>query len=145
MKILFVTTISNTVNAFLIPHIKMLIEQGNQVDVAFSIEAEVRPEVYEMGCKVHNLTFRRKPFCKDNYRAYKKLKQIIILEKYDMIHTHTPIASACVRIACRKIRDIRVIYTAHGFHFYKGAPLINWLIYYPVENCLLNTLILLLL
>ncbi|MEN3004737.1 glycosyltransferase family 4 protein [Dehalobacterium formicoaceticum] len=136
MKILYVTTISNTVNAFLIPHIRMLIEQGHRVDVAFKIEREVRPEIYEMGCKVYDLAFQRSPFNKDNYRAYKKLKQIISNEKYDLVHTHTPVASACVRYACRKIKSTKVFYTAHGFHFYKGAPLKNWLIYYPIEKWL---------
>ena len=43
------------------------------------------------------------------------------------------------RFAAKKLRgknDIKVIYTAHGFHFYKGAPLFNWLIYYPIEKYL---------
>ena len=77
MKILYVTTISNTVNAFLIPHIKMLIDEGHQVDVAFNIEQEIKPEIYEMGCKIHQLPFQRSPLKKDNLIAYKKLKHII--------------------------------------------------------------------
>ena len=55
MKILYVTTISNTVNAFLIPHIKMLIDEGHQVDLAFNIEQEVKQEIIDMGCKVHKV------------------------------------------------------------------------------------------
>lgn len=136
MKILYVTTISNTVNAFLIPHIKMLINQGHHVDVAFNIEQEVKPEIFEMGCKVYELTFQRSPLKKDNFRAYKMLKNIIISEKYDLVHTHTPVGSALVRLACRNLNNVRVFYTAHGFHFFKGAPILNWLIYYPVEKCL---------
>ena len=27
-----------------------------------------------------------------------------------------------------------VIYQVHGFHFYHGAPRINWAIYYPIER-----------
>ena len=136
MKILYVTTISNTVNAFLIPHIKMLIEQGHQVDVAFNIEQEVKPEIIEMGCKVHQLPLQRSPLTKDNFRGYRMLKDIIVSEEYDLVHTHTPVASAIVRLACRNLSNIKVFYTAHGFHFYKGAPLINWLVYYPVEKAL---------
>ena len=71
MKILYVTTISNTVNAFLIPHIKMLIDEGHQVDVAFNIEQEVKPEMYEMRCKIHQLPLQRSLLKKDNFRAYK--------------------------------------------------------------------------
>ena len=136
MKILYVTTISNTVNAFLIPHIKMLIDEGHQVDVAFNIEQEVKPEIYEMGCKIHQLPLQRSPLKKDNFRAYKILKKIIISEGYDLVHTHTPIASAIVRLVCRSLNNVRVFYTAHGFHFFKGAPIVNWFIYYPVEKWL---------
>jgi len=136
MKILYVTTISNTVNAFLIPHIKMLIDEGHQVDVVFNIEQEVKPEIFEMGCKVYELPLQRSPFSRDNFRAYKMWKNIIISGGYDLVHTHTPVASAIVRVACRNLNRVRVLYTAHGFHFYKGAPLINWLVYYPVEKWL---------
>ena len=136
MKILYVTTISNTVNAFLIPHIKMLIDEGHQVDVAFNIEQEIKQEIYELGCKIHQLPFQRSPLKKDNLIAYKKLKHIIISESYDLVHTHTPVASAIVRLACRNLNNVRVFYTAHGFHFFKGAPFLNWLVYYPVEKWL---------
>lgn len=136
MKILYVTTISNTVNAFLIPHIKMLIDEGHQVDVAFNIEQEIKPEIYEMGCKIHQLPLQRSPLKKDNFRAYKILKKSIISEGYDLVHTHTPVASAIVRLVCRNLNSVMVFYTAHGFHFFKGAPILNWLIYYPVEKWL---------
>lgn len=136
MKILYVTTISNTVNAFLIPHIKMLIDEGHHVDVAFNIEQEIKPAIYEMGCKIHQLPLHRSPLKKDNFRAYKMLKNIIISEGYDLVHTHTPVASAIVRLACRKLNSVKVFYTAHGFHFFKGAPIRNWLVYYPIEKCL---------
>lgn len=136
LKILYVTTISNTVNAFLIPHINMLIEQGHQVDVAFNIVQDVDPEIINMGCKVHQIEFQRSPINIKNVVAYKKLKDLITSEEYDLVHTHTPTASAIVRLACKNIGKAKVIYTAHGFHFYKGAPIQNWLIYYPIEKWL---------
>lgn len=136
MKILYVATISNTVNAFLIPHIKMLVDQGHQVDVAFSIKNPVNDEIIDMGCRVHTLEFERSPLKKGNYEAYKKIKRIIKDESYDLVHTHTPVASTIVRLACRRIKNTKVFYTVHGFHFFKGAPLINWLTYYPIEKWL---------
>lgn len=136
MKILYVTTISNTVNAFLIHHIKMLIDEGDQVDVAFNIEQEVKPEINEMGCKIYQVPLQRSPLNKDNFRAYKMLKKIIDTEQYDLVHTHTPTASAIVRLVCKNLNNVKVIYTAHGFHFYKGASLKNWLIFYPIEKWL---------
>lgn len=136
MKILFVTTISNTVNAFLIPHIKKLISEGHSVDVAFNTVQEIKPELFELSCKVNEIPFSRSPLNRENFVAYKMLKKLLNTEKYDMIHTHTPVASMIVRLVCREIKNTKVIYTAHGFHFYKGAPLINWLIYYPIEKVL---------
>lgn len=136
MKILYVTTISNTVNAFLIPHIKKLINQGHQVELAFNIRQELKQEITDMGCKVHIIEFERSPLNKCNYSAYKKLRKIIENEKYDLIHTHTPVASTITRLGCRNIKGTKVFYTAHGFHFLKGAPLKNWLIYYPIEKWL---------
>lgn len=136
MKILYVTTISNTTNAFLIPHIKMLINEGHQVDVAFSVSQKIKKEIFELGCKVHELDFKRSPLKFENYTAYKKIKKLIHSEKYDVVHTHTPVASACVRLACRKLKAVKVVYTAHGFHFFEGAPIINWLTYYLVERWL---------
>jgi len=116
----------------------MLIAQGHQVDVAFNIVQEVNKELVDMGCEIYNLEFQRSPLNKKNILAFQKLKDIIKINKYDLIHTHTPIASAYTRIACRKQKNITVIYTAHGFHFYKGASFINWLLFYPVEKWLSN-------
>ena len=121
MKILYVATVSNTINAFMIPHIKMLINQGHSVDIACNIKNEIDEELFKRGCRVFDLKFQRSPFKRSNFKAYKELKKIIVNEGYDLIHTHTPVASACSRFACRKIKDVKVIYTAHGFHFFKGS------------------------
>ena len=133
MKILFVTTISNTINAFLIPHIKMLIEQGHEVDIACNIVREITPELLNLGCRVHRIEFERSPLKRGNYKAYKKIINLVLTEGYDLIHTHTPVASFITRLACRNIPDVRILYTAHGFHFYKGAPIKNWILYYTLE------------
>ncbi|MGK9326643.1 glycosyltransferase family 4 protein [Aerococcus urinaeequi] len=133
MKILYVSTISNTVNAFLIPHIEMLIKEGHQVDVAYKIEQEPQRVIREMGCSIYELDFSRS-IVKNNYiKLIDEIKLLVKENSYDIVHTHTPIASAIVRIACRNLNQVKVIYTAHGFHFYKGAPLKNWLLFYPAE------------
>lgn len=134
MKILYVTTISNTVNGFLIPHIKFLIKQKNEVNVAFNIVQDVSTELIKLGCKVHNVEFQRSPLKKANYNAYKRIKKIVLSEDYDLVHTHTPIASFLTRLACRNITKVKMLYTAHGFHFFKGAPLKNWAMYYNIEK-----------
>ena len=135
MKILYVTTVSMTMG-FFPEHVKMLLNEGHSVEIATNCEQPV-PEIYNtLGCKVHNIPFSRSPFSKDNLKAYKMLKQLVETEHYDIVHTHTPNASMIARLACRKVRKqgTKVFYTAHGFHFFKGAPLKNWLMYYPVEK-----------
>lgn len=134
MKILFVTTISNTINAFLIPHIKLLIDQGNKVELACNLVEEINSDLIQLGCRMHNVNFQRNPFKKENITAYKKIKQIVATGGYELVHVHTPVASFMTRIACRKIADVKILYTAHGFHFSKGAPLRHWIIYYPLEK-----------
>ena len=136
MKILYVTTISGTMN-FFPEHVKMLLNEGHSVEIACSCAAKpVNSLYFELGCKVHDIPFSRSPFSTDNFKAYKQLKQLVETERYDVVHTHTPNASMIARLACRKVRKqgTRVFYTAHGFHFFKGAPLKNWLMYYPIEK-----------
>lgn len=132
VKILYVTTISNTM-AFFPRHIEMLLDQGNEVDLACNIIKPIDERLLQRGCQVFNIEFTRNPFNSKNYKAYKKLQYLIKKEKYDIVHTHTPTASACVRLACRNMRNVRVFYTAHGFHFFSGAHFTNWLLYYPIE------------
>jgi glycosyltransferase involved in cell wall biosynthesis len=136
VKVLYVSTLSSTVNAFLVPHIRMLVEQGHQVDIACNFALDLHPELRELGCAIYQVEFERSPAKRANYFAYKKLKRLIQDGQYDLVHTHTPVASACARIACRNLDEVKVIYTAHGFHFYRGAPLANWLLYYPLERWL---------
>lgn len=136
MKVLYVATLSSTINAFLIPHIEYLLMEGHHVDMACNIDIEINSIITNQGCKIFNIEFQRSPIKKQNYYAYRKLKEIIYKGKYDLVHTHTPIASSCVRLACKNIKNIKVFYTAHGFHFFTGAPIKNWLIYYPIERWL---------
>lgn len=134
MKILFVTTISNTPNAFLIPHIELLVKKGHQVDLAYRVVHKVDKRIEELGCLVHEIPFNRSPMSSDNREAYRAIRKAIKEGGYELVHTHTPIASFLTRMACRNLRDVRVVYTAHGFHFHKDSPLKNWAIYYSAEK-----------
>lgn len=117
--------------------IKELVEEGHIVDIAANTSVSDVPNEYrEWGCKIFPISCTRTPLNKGTFSAIKQLKRIVSEGNYDLVHCHTPIAAMCTRIACRKARKkgTKVYYTAHGFHFYKGAPLKNWLIYYPIEN-----------
>lgn len=136
MNILYVTTIGGTMNFFK-SFIAKLIEDGHNVEIACNEKASAVNEYFkELGCVVHQISCLRSPLKKGNLTAIKELKKIVSEKHYDIVHCHTPIAAACTRIACRKARKngTKVIYTAHGFHFYKGAPKKNWLIFYTIEK-----------
>lgn len=136
MRFLYVTTIGLTM-IFFKDLVKKLVDDGNTVDIACN-ESEYKVDEFyrELGCNVYQINCSRSPFSKGNLEAIKELKKIISDNKYGIVHCHTPVAGACTRIACKGFRKngLKVFYTAHGFHFYKGAPLINWLIYYPIEK-----------
>ncbi len=136
MKLLYVTTIGSTMGFFKL-FIKQLLDEGHTVDIATNENNSKVSEYYkELGCAVYAIDTSRSPLNKGNVNAINQIKKIVEDNKYDIVHCHTPIAAACTRIACRKARKAgtKVFYTAHGFHFFKGAPLLNWLVYYPVER-----------
>ncbi len=113
-KVLFTSHVANF-QKFNRPFMRMLSEQGWEVHYASDGEEKILDTDKEF-----TIPFERSPFKLGNIKAYFKLKKIIDHEKYDMIHTHTPMGSVVTRLAARDARKngTRVIYTAHGFHFF---------------------------
>ena len=138
MRIIYITTISSTMNAFFKAHIEMLVNEGHCVDLACNDDNWPIDNFYsDLGCQFYHIDFSRSPLAKENIKAFGQLKKVIENGNYDIVHCHTPNASVITRLVCRKFRKktgLKVFYTAHGFHFYKGAPLLNWMVYYPVEK-----------
>ncbi|MCM3453726.1 glycosyltransferase family 4 protein [Heyndrickxia oleronia] len=132
-KILFTATVDSHILTFHLPYLKWFKDQGIEVHVASNGDANI-PFVD----KKYNIPIERSPFKKANLKALNSFKEIINCNDYHMIHCHTPMGSVLTRLAARKAQKngTKVIYTAHGFHFYNGAPLLNWLMYYPVERWL---------
>lgn len=131
-KVLLVANVAKEhVNKFHIPTIKLLQSKGWQVDVACSVDTEV-----PAGDHVYNMRWKRSPFTLDTFKGIKELKELIAKEKYDIIYCHTPVGGLVARFAARSFRKkgVKVVYCAHGLHFYKGAPLVNWLLFYPMEK-----------
>ena len=117
--------------------IKKMLDEGHSVDIATNeTDSKVDPYYIKWGCQVYQMSWTRSPFKVGNLQAIKQLKKILKEHHYDAVHCHTPIAAACTRLACRKFRKkgLKVFYTAHGFHFFHGAPIKNWLVYYPIEK-----------
>lgn len=145
-RVLMVATVPSMIGQFNMNNINILLDMGYQVDVAadftdISVWPAERVQKFMdsmrgMGIECIQLDFSRNPLKLDKHiNSYKETVDLIKKRQYLFIHTHTPIASAIVRLAAKKTKT-KVIYTAHGFHFYDGAPLKNWLIYYPIEKWL---------
>lgn len=142
-KVLMLASVASMIDQFNIPNIKLLIEMGYKVDVACNfVEGstcsdakieELKNKLTEMGVDYYQIDFARSVrHIWQNLKAYHQVLSLMKANRYKFIHCHSPIGGVCGRLAGHKTHT-KVIYTAHGFHFYKGAPLFNWL-YYPVEK-----------
>lgn len=139
-KVLFVATVVKThIMQFHIPYLRLFQEAGWETAVASRNDYEDPTDCVIPYCDTYyDIPFERMPWKPRNLRAYKMLKEIINREHYDIIHCHTPVGALIARLAALDARKqgTRVIYTAHGFHFFTGAPLQYWLLFYPPERLL---------
>ena len=136
-RALLVATVQSHIGQFHKPLMKLLKENGWEIHVAArnnlgekdSLQLEYPDEVFD-------IPFQRFPLDRRNFGAYRQLKKIIKSHHYDVIHCNTPVGGILTRMAAGKAREMgtEVYYTAHGFHFYKGGPLKNWLVFYPLEK-----------
>ncbi|KAA6450732.1 glycosyltransferase family 4 protein [Bacillus swezeyi] len=129
--VLFCATVDYHFKAFHLPYLKWFKEQGWNVHVAAKGSMPL-PFVD----KKYDIDIKRSPLRASNLAAYRDLARIMDENQYSLIHCHTPMGGVMARLAARKMRKLgtKVIYTAHGFHFCNGAPLKNWLLYYPIEK-----------
>lgn len=136
-KVLFVATVVKThMMQFHVPYLKMFQDMGWETSVASRNDYENKDDCRIPYCDVYyDIPFERMPWKKQNIAAYRMLKAIIDEGDYDIIHCHTPVGAMIARLAAlaARKRGTKVIYTAHGFHFFKGAPLLNWLLFFPAE------------
>lgn len=148
-KVLVMASVASMLDLFNRDNLRMLKESGCEVEVAANFSfgnitsrervERFRMELRQMGIAVHHIPVPRKATDVISIlRSYRMLKKLCRTKGYSLIHTQSPIGGAVLRLAAAPFRKqgCRVIYTAHGFHFYKGAPLLRWLLYYPVEKWL---------
>ena len=131
-KILFIANLDSFFIKFLIPQLKYFKDLGYIIHIASKNENIEIPYCD----KKYNISFARSFNIKDNIKSYFKTKELINKENYDIIYCHTPFGGAIGRLAGKKAlkKDTKVIYMAHGFHFYKGTSILNWLLYYFAEK-----------
>lgn len=142
-NILILTTVSGFLDKFEKGNIAILQKMGYTVHYAANMEEQHylydEQEIRNLGVRIHHIDIARSPYVLNyNIKAYKQLVEII--KKYNIcaIHCHTPVGGTLGRLMGWKFkkRNLRVVYTAHGFHFYKGAPLMNNTVYYAAEKFL---------
>lgn len=141
-KALIITTISGFLAQFELNDVALLQELGYEVHYASNFENPVyefdEKRLREQGIRLHNIDIQKSPRqIRANSKAFRQLRVIIDRERIDLIHCHNPVGAVVARCAAfaSKERPL-VIYTAHGFHFFEGAPKLNWMIFYPVERFL---------
>lgn len=142
-KVLIVTTSASMIQQFCMPSVELLQELDYEVHVACNFHEgnNISPDMVhqfitsldEKGVFHHEILFSRKMVdLSANISCFHQLKHLVNKEKYSFIHCHTPIASLIARLVGRSTHT-KVMYTAHGFHFFKGAPKKNWILLYPAE------------
>ena len=144
-KFLIVATVPSMIGQFNMNNIHILLDMGYEVHVACNYKdrsvweeekiCTLRKELKRLGVRQIQVDFARSPYYVSKLiKAYIKLRAAIKNEEYAGLHCHTPVGGMLARLAAARETKTKIIYTAHGFHFYKGAPLKNWLLYYPVEK-----------
>ena len=136
-KVLFCCTVlRGHLLVFHLPYMRWFQERGYEVHVCARNDTPDSPPVIPYCDVYHELPFERSPFSPRNRAVYRELKALINREGFALVHCHTPVGGLLARFAARgaRRRGTKVMYTAHGFHFFRGARLVNWLLFYPAER-----------
>ncbi len=136
-RVLLVATLQSHIAQFHKPLINLLHEKGCMVDVAAHNNLAVKKNLtLSEPDHIFEIPFSRSPFSFKNIKAYKALKKLINESEYDVIHCNTPVGGILTRLAGKKARKkgAKIVYQAHGFHFFKGGSKLSWLIWYPLEK-----------
>lgn len=139
-KALLVTRVSGFVPQFEMNNVKILQQLGYEVHYAanFNVVAygNDNDRLKGTGIICHHIPFCRSPFSPSVRKTYRQLKDLMQNESFDLIHCHMPMTGVIARMAAQAVRRgtkraAAVLYTTHGFHFYSGAPFVNWIYYLP--------------
>lgn len=139
-KRILVTSTDLMMVQFLVPHVINLSENGFEVEIACSDVGgrmdEIRKKLKNYVKAIHVVRLVRSPASMTNLKGYQDMKKVIDGGHYDIIWTNEPVMGVATRLAARKARKngTKVVYMVHGFHFFTGAPMINWMVFYPVEK-----------
>ncbi len=135
-KVMVIATTDNMIWQFLLPHIKHLQDAGHTVECVCAKTGFWFDELQsKYGLIVHEINFNRNPISIKNFKGYKKLIKLQKHKQYDLIYCQQPVGGLMGRLIARKFK-LPCIYTAHGFHFYKGCSFASKIIYKSIEKFL---------
>lgn len=139
-KVIFVANTARFFVMFEQNNIRLLQSMGYEVHCASNFEHErdvdAKSILEKLNVTIHQIDIARSPFSVRNLNAYRQLKALMEQERFDLVDCHTPMGGVLARLAAKATKTAPVLYTAHGFHFYKGCPLQNRLIYETIERWL---------
>ena len=139
-KVIFVANTARFFVMFEQNNIRLLQSMGYEVHCASNFEHErdvdAKSILEKLNVTIHQIDIARSPFSVRNLNAYRQLKALMKQERFDLVDCHTPMGGVLARLAAKATKTAPVLYTAHGFHFYKGCPLQNRLIYETIERWL---------
>jgi glycosyltransferase involved in cell wall biosynthesis len=123
MRLLVSTTVPATLEAFLLPYAEHFRGNGWRVD-ALSAGGTSSRACARAFDRVWDAGWSRNPLTLRGIREVARVRRLLRAEKYDIVHVHTPVAAFLTRLAAAPLRStgLRVVYTAHGFHFQEGQP-----------------------
>lgn len=146
-KALMMAHVASMIDLFNMDNIHILQDMGYEVDVACNFECgsvtsrqrvnEFKQELILQGINVYHIPVPRSITAIGNIiESCRIIRQLTNSKHYDIVHCQSPIGGVIARLACKKARKhgTKVIYVAHGFHFYKGASIKNWMFFYPIEK-----------
>lgn len=145
-RALILASVASMIDQFNLRNIAILQELGYEVHVAANFTEgntcskeriiELKKKLRQKKVSYFQIDFARNVMkLSSNIRAYCQVRRLCVRYHYDMLHCHSPIGGVVGRLIGHRFH-IYTIYTAHGFHFYQGAPCLNWLLFYPIEKCL---------
>lgn len=133
-SLLMITTVPDTLRGFLLPFAEHFRRRGFRVDAMAAGVSGCRDSVAAFD-RVWEVAWSRNPLDLRNLAVARRVRDVAT--RYDLVHVHTPVASFVTRLALRgrpRTGRPRVIYTAHGFHFYRGGPRLRGLAFRVLEQ-----------
>lgn len=136
-RLLFVTTVPDTIKAFFIPITRQLQAKGWRVD-AMAKGISNSTECLDVFDQVWEVDLARSPLVPKNILvAPQQIQAVVTDHKYDIVCISTSVASFVTRYALKSLKQQgkpKIVYIAQGFNFYRGGKFTTNTIFRSLEQ-----------